>query len=180
MSDVKIRQMTYDDIPLICKADRDESEANITYLRNNLDNQEDHKCAALLALYDGQVAGYVFLYYACKWGGLKNQGVPGVVDLIVFEPYRRKGVATALMDVAEEKARTIHSKIYLDVCLNSDYGPAQRFYVRRGYVPDGAGVYYEQEVLGTNAPCSNDDELTLCLVKELGSVSVDGERQVDE
>ncbi len=167
MSNVQIRKMTYDDIPLICKADNDESESNIEYLKNNLDNQDNNKCSALLALYNNQIAGYVFLYYECKWGGLKNQGLPSVVDLIVFEAYRRKGIATALMDFAEREARSINSKIYLDVCLNSEYGPAQCFYIRRGYVPDGAGVYYEQEVLSINSPCFNDDELTLCLVKKL-------------
>ena len=160
MSNVQIRKMTYDDIPLICKADNDESESNIEYLKNNLDNQDNNKCSALLALYNNQIAG-------CKWGGLKNQGLPSVVDLIVFEAYRRKGIATALMDSAEREARSINSKIYLDVCLNSEYGPAQCFYIRRGYVPDGAGVYYEQEVLSINSPCFNDDELTLCLVKKL-------------
>ncbi|MBO4325609.1 MAG: GNAT family N-acetyltransferase [Lachnospiraceae bacterium] len=167
MGDILIRKMSYDDIPFICKADNDESDTFVTYLRNQLENQENGKCSAFLALCDNQTAGYVFLYYACKWGGLKNQGIPGVVDLIVFEPYRRKGVATALMDCAEEEARKIHSQIYLDVCLNSEYGPAQRFYIKRGYVPDGAGVYFEGEVLGLNASCRNDDELSLCLVKEL-------------
>ena len=167
MSNVQIRKMTYDDIPLICKADNDESESNIEYLKNNLDNQDNNKCSALLALYNNQIAGHVFLYYECKWGGLKNQGLPSVVDLIVFEAYRRKGIATVLMDFAEREARSINSKIYLDVCLNSEYGPAQCFYIRRGYVPDGAGVYYEQEVLSINSPCFNDDELTLCLVKKL-------------
>lgn len=166
MDNIQIRIMTYDDISFICEADHDESAGFVEYLRNNLDNQENKKCSALLALYGGEVAGYVFLYYECKWGAMGNQGIPGIVDLIVFEPYRRKGVATALMDYAEDEARNIHSKIYLEVCLNSEYGPAQRFYVKRGYVPDGAGVYYEAEVLGINAPCKNDDELTLCLVKE--------------
>lgn len=167
MDNIQIRIMTYDDIPFICEADHDESAGFVEYLRNNLDNQENKKCSALLALYGGEVAGYVFLYYECKWGGLKNQGLPSVVDLIVFEAYRRKGIATALMNFAEREARSINSKIYLDVCLNSEYGPAQCFYIRRGYVPDGAGVYYEQEVLSINSPCFNDDELTLCLVKKL-------------
>lgn len=55
----------------------------------------------------------------------------------------------------------------MDVCLNSGYGPAQRLYIKRGYVPDGKGVYYEEKVCETDAVCKNDDELTLCLVKEL-------------
>ncbi len=69
------------------------------------------------------------------------------------------------MDEAERIAVKHHSKIYLDVCLNSEYGAAQRLYIKRGYLPDGKGAYYEEKVCPVNAKCSND-ELTLCLIKE--------------
>ena len=167
MGNIQIRTMTFDDIPRICKAENDESESNVVYLNNQLENQENKECVAFIALCDNQIAGHVFLYCDCKWGGLGNRGLPGVADLVVYEPYRRKGIATALMDAAEREARKVHSKIYLEVCLNSEYGPAQCFYIKRGYVPDGAGVYFEGKVLGLNEACRNDDELTLCLVKEL-------------
>lgn len=166
-NNIQIQIMTHADIPLICRADNDESEGNRKYLQNQLTNQENGDCAALLALYKGEVAGYVFLYYKCKWGGLGKQGIPAIVDLVVFEKYRRAGIATALMDVAEEIAGKNAHKVYLDVCLNSEYGPAQRLYIKRGYVPDGKGVYYEEKVCATDAVCKNDDELTLCLIKEL-------------
>lgn len=166
-SNIEIRKMTYDDIPLICKADNDESEGNITYLKNQLANQDKQECSALIALYNGKAAGYVFLYYKCRWGGLANCNIPGVVDLIVFEEFRQRGIATNLMDVAENIAKSHSNKVYLDVCLSSEYGPAQIFYIKRGYIPDGKGVYYEEKVCETDATCKNDDELTLCLVKEL-------------
>ena len=36
------------------------------------------------------------------------------------------------------------------------------------YIFDAAkGVYYEEKICETNAICRNDDELTLCLIKEL-------------
>ena len=167
MPDIEVRPMTREDIPAICMADHDESEAFVNYLNRQLDFQDDKECAALLALCDGRVAGYVFLFYRCKWGALKNRGLPGICDLMVFEPYRRKGIATKLMDCAETQARQVNTKVYLDVCLNADYGPAQRFYALRGYVPDGAGVYYEERVPKKDDVLRNDDELTLCLVKEL-------------
>lgn len=166
-SNVEIRKMYYDDIPLICKADHDESEGNIAYLTNQLTNQDKQECSALLALYNGKAAGYVFLYYKCRWGGLANCNIPGVVDLIVFKEYRQKGIATHLMNVAEDIAKSCSNKVYLDVCLCSEYGPAQIFYIKRGYIPDGKGVYYEERVCETDAICKNNDELTLCLVKEL-------------
>lgn len=113
--------------------------------------------------------GYEDIPFICKADSDEsaNCDIPGVVDLIVFEKYRKKGVATVLMDSAEEIAKKHCDKVYLDVCLNSKYGPAQRLYVKRGYVPDGKGVYYEEKVCETNAVCKNNDELTLCLVKEL-------------
>ena len=167
LPNIDIRKMNYNDIPLICKADNDESEGNIAYLKNQLLNQDKHECSALIALYGGNVAGYVFLYYKCRWGALANCGVPGVVDLTVFEKYRQKGIATNLMNVAEDIARRHSNKVYLEVCLSAEYGPAQRLYVKRGYIPDGKGMYYEGRVCETDAICKNNDELTLCLVKEL-------------
>ncbi len=66
---IDIRIMNYDDIPFICRADGDESQENIAYLKRQLDNQEKGECTALIALYNGTAAGYVFLYYQCRWGG---------------------------------------------------------------------------------------------------------------
>ena len=166
-ADIDVRIMDYADIPSICRADCDESPENIDYLKRQLDNQEKGECAALLALYNDNAAGYVLLYYQCRWGGLGGHHIPGIVDLIVFEKYRRKKIATVLLDIAEDIAGQHCDKIYLDVCLNSSYGPAQRFYIKRGYIPDGKGVYYEEKICETGAVCRNDDELTLCLVKEL-------------
>lgn len=72
------------------------------------------------------------------------------------------------MSEAEKIAKKYADQIYLDVCLNSDYGVAQRLYIKRGYIPDGKGAYYEDTVCPINSTCINDDELTLCLIKKLG------------
>lgn len=166
---ITIRTMLSEDIEALCKAEGDYSETNINYLQNQIHNQDKGESIALLALYEGKIAGIVFLYYKCKWGAMGNQGIPSIVDLRVFEKYRRNGVATKLMDMAERIASEYCNKIYLDVCLNSEYGAAQRLYVKRGYIPDGKGLYYEQKICPIDAECKNDDEMTLCLVKNLVS-----------
>lgn len=143
---IEIRAMNDNDIPAICTADNDNSEDNVSYLKRHLECQRRQECSALIATYQGKPAGFVFLYYKCKWGGLANCNIPGIVDLKVFEEFRQKKIATALMDKVEEIAVKHSNKVYLDVCMNSEYGPAQRLYVKRGYVPDGKGVYYEEKV----------------------------------
>lgn len=72
-----------------------------------------------------------------------------------------------LLDLAESISKQHSDKLYLDICLNSDYGPDQQLYAKRDYIPDGKGVYYEKKICETDAVCKNNDELTLCLVKEL-------------
>lgn len=89
-SNITVRKMNHEDISFICKAGHDESVENKIYLKRQLINQENRNCIALLALYNNEIAGYVFLYYKCKWGSLANCNIPGIVDLIVFERYRKK------------------------------------------------------------------------------------------
>jgi hypothetical protein len=71
------------------------------------------------------------------------------------------------MDAAESEAALIAGRVCLAVGLHSGYGPAQRMYIKRGYVPDGSGVWYKGRQLEQYAPCVNDDDLLLYLSKEL-------------
>ena len=56
--------------------------------------------------------------------------------------------------------------VFLAVGIHSGYGPAQRIYVKRGYVPNGSGAWYQGRILDQYAPCTNDD-LLLFMSKKL-------------
>lgn len=56
--------------------------------------------------------------------------------------------------------------VYLAVGVHSGYGAAQRIYVKRGYIPDGSGVWYQGKQLEQYAPCCNDDDLLLFMSKK--------------
>ena len=71
------------------------------------------------------------------------------------------------MDIAEQIASGYSDVVYLGVGLHSGYGSAQRMYVKRGYIPDGSGVWYRDKVLPQCADCCNDDDLVLYLSKVL-------------
>ena len=143
-SAIEVRIMREEDIPFICKADNDESEGNVAYLKNQLANQEKQECSAFLALYNGEVAGYVFLYYKCRWGGMANCNIPGIVDLIVFPKFRRRGIATALMDVAEEIANvgaTAELAVFLMLCkFRIEACQVFLFHVKEGQGTESRGI----------------------------------------
>ena len=51
------------------------------------------------------------MYHKCRWGGLAGQNIPGVVDLIVFEKYRRMHIRAGIQaDMAEESAKRLDIK----------------------------------------------------------------------
>ena len=131
-----------------------------------LEHQREGKCIPLVAEYRGRPVGYVSVYPDCPWGALGGRGYPEIVDFAVLEKFRCLGIGSKLMDVAEEIAFQHADKVYLGVGLHSGYGSAQRLYIKRGYVPDGSGVWYGPKVCEPYADCKNDDDLNLYLVKE--------------
>jgi GNAT superfamily N-acetyltransferase len=98
-----------------------------------------------------------------------SQGIPEVVDFNVFIKYQRLGIGNRILDAAEAKAAEFSNILSLGVGLHSGYGSAQRIYVKRGYLPDGSGVWYQNRHLGQHEPCNNDDELILYFSKVLNN-----------
>lgn len=113
----------------------------------------------------GQIAGYATLIPYAKAGPFKKNGYPEITDLNVFQNFQRQGIGAKLLQAAEEQAKTFSSVITIGVGLHSGYGPAQRLYLKNGYIPDGSGVWFENQVLAMGAACYNNDDLVLYLSK---------------
>lgn len=142
-------------------------DATIDKYEMRLKHQAEGKSVSLVAEYNGKPAGYVNVYPAADEGAFAGQGLPEIVDFGVLEKYRRCGIGNKLMDVAEQIAGQYADRVFLGVGLHSGYGSAQRIYVRRGYIPDGSGVWFEQSVCEPYTDCRNDDSLVLYLSKRL-------------
>lgn len=132
-----------------------------------LRDRSERICIPVVAELEGQPAGYINVYPDCKWGPFGGKGYPEIVDFAVLEKFRRKGIGSKLMDIAEQIASEYADTVYLGVGLHSGYGSAQRMYVKRGYIPDGSGVWYGDKVCPEYSDCKNDDELNLYLYKKL-------------
>jgi hypothetical protein len=73
-----------------------------------------------------------------------------------------------LMQAAEDLARDRGAtELGVTVGLFDVYGPAQRLYARRGYLPDGRGACQGQRPLHKGMQVTIDDDLIIWLTMEL-------------
>ena len=128
--------------------------------------QESGEREVLVAEIDGAVAGYITILPSAKHGPFAEV-YPELSDFNVFEPFRNQGIGNQLLEEAEKRVKFVSSKVTLGVGLHLGYGPAQRLYIRRSYIPDGTGVWYRNKPLEMGASCQNDDDLVLYLSKDL-------------
>ncbi len=167
-NDVLIRDLRESDARVITDEEIAQGwEASIDKYLLRLRDQAEGRSVSLAAEYQGNIAGYINIYPDSKWGAFANQGLPEIVDFGVLEKYRRHGIGSRLMDAAEQIASNYADTVYLGVGLHSGYGSAQRMYVRRGYLPDGSGVWFQDRVCEPYASCCNDDDLNLYFSKKL-------------
>lgn len=164
-----LRGMEEKDAQEITEAERRQGwNACAAKYQKRLADQREGKAVSLVAEYDGRPVGYINVYPGGNGGPFVGKGYPEIVDFGVLESHRRRGIGAALMDAAEKIAASYAGAVYLGVGLHSGYGAAQRMYIKRGYIPDGSGVWYRDKVCEPYKECRNDDDLVLYLVKKLG------------
>lgn len=167
-NEVKIRNLQESDAQVITDGEIAQGwDSKIDKYLMRLKDQAEGRAIALAAEYCGEVAGYINVYPDAKCGAFAGKGYPEIVDFGVLEKYQRRGIGSRLMDVAEKIASDYADTVYLGVGLHSGYGSAQRMYVKRGYIPDGSGVWYKDQVCGQYEDCCNDDDLVLYFSKKL-------------
>ena len=142
----------------------------IDYYLMRIREAAEGKCIAMTAVYQGNPAGSLYLYFDAKEGPFKGKGYLLIVDFGVLQKYQRKGVGARQMDAPEQIAAKYADTVCLGVGLSREYGAAQRIYAKRGYIPDGSGVWYQDKpCVQYETVCTVDDDLVLYLSKNLHS-----------
>jgi GNAT superfamily N-acetyltransferase len=132
-----------------------------------LAEQETGARVVLVAWLDGEFAGYVTLCWQSHYPFFREQNLPEIVDFNVLPRFRCQGLGEKLMDEAERRVAEVSPRVGLGVGMTADYGSAQRMYVRRGYLPDGRGLFSRGEPVQYGQFVLVDDDLVLYLTKDL-------------
>lgn len=135
--------------------------------------QAEGKRELVGAFEDGELIGYCIYNRAPKYPLFQKLNIPEIQDLNVLQTHRRKGVARAVINFCEDKAREEgFQDMGIGVGLAPSYGAAQRLYIKMGYVPDGNGVTYDRQIVSFGELRPNDDHMSLMMIKALGKYPV--------
>jgi GNAT superfamily N-acetyltransferase len=138
------------------------------YFEHMIGLQEKGDLILLVAyLPEEEYAGHCKVVWKPRYPPYREQGIPEIQDLNVLPKYQRNGIASRLVDVAEDLIRERSPIAGIRFGLYADYGPAQRMYVLRGYVPDGQGISYMSKPVEAGERVRVDDMLTLALIRRL-------------
>ncbi len=120
-----------------------------------------------LAWVRGHLAGYLTIRWQSHNPRFSQQNIPLIHHLGVFPQFQRRGIASRLMDAAEQLIALRATQAGITVGLFDEYGPAQRLYAKRGYLPDGRGACQGQRPLKQGETVTIDHDLMLWLTKDL-------------
>ena len=163
--ELAIRKMLFEDIEGLSNAFIQQGwPSRREILKTYFLEQEAGERQVLVAVVGEFFAGYITVIPLAKHGPFAGL-YPELMDFNVFESFQKRGIGTALLDKAEQVARYYSGVVSLGVGLHKGYGPAQRLYVGHGYMPDGSGVWFQNQPLTPYASCENNDELVLYFSK---------------
>jgi GNAT superfamily N-acetyltransferase len=112
-------------------------------------------------------AGYVTVVWRSNYPPFLDADIPEIADFNVLPHLRRRGIGSRLLDEAERRIAGRSQTSGIAVGLNRDYGAAQLLYVKRGYVPDGRGIWSHGHRAQWGETVLVDDQLVLYFTKRL-------------
>ena len=105
---IVIRTMQTGDAQIITEEENAQGwHADIEKYNMRLQHQSEGRAISLIAEYQGNIAGYINVYFNAEYGAFANKGYPEIVDFGVLIKYRRHGIGSKLMDAAEQIASQI-------------------------------------------------------------------------
>ncbi len=166
MQNLTLREATSADIPAL---DAIAAAMRVVHETGYFARSLSEGRTVLLAEQAGAAVGYVQINWKPIYVPFRRLNIPEIQDLNVVPSARQQGIGNTMVEFCENLARGRgHDDMGISVGLYPRYGAAQRLYVRRGYIPDGAGVSYDDVPVVAGEMRAVDDLLTLKLVKNLG------------
>ncbi|NNE99891.1 MAG: GNAT family N-acetyltransferase [Pyrinomonadaceae bacterium] len=163
-----IRPLEEKDCRIISKAfEQQDWDKPQKQFQTYLAEQSAGKRSVLVAEIEENFAGYLTICWKSNYQPFRQANIPEIVDLNVLEKFQNRGIGSQLIKKAEELVAERAKTVGIAVGLFSDYGKAQRLYVKRGYIPDGLGISQDNRFIRRRETIRIDDDLALYFTKTL-------------
>lgn len=132
-----IRRLRKEELPFLYREEGGETEGLRDFFLRHLKWQEGGSCVILVAWApDGRAMGRLFVLFDDSMPPDYRMVMPSLADLLVYEPFRRKGVGSALLAAGEAEALKRSNCVFLTAEPGESLAHARRLYEKRGFVPD--------------------------------------------
>lgn len=109
--EIKIRHAKLKDLEKLCAARNNE-----ILFKGYIEECDGEKAHFLVAEIEEKIVGFGLVYLDVTKSGKKKSHLPKLSDLYVIDTYRRKGIATKLIQARENLARQYgYSQIYVSI-----------------------------------------------------------------
>jgi GNAT superfamily N-acetyltransferase len=138
-----------------------------TTINAHFEDHENGESTTILGYESERLVGIVTIRWHCRYPAFRDRQIPLIQNIEIRYEDRGRGLGNQMLERAEQEIARRSPLAGLVVGISEEYGPAQRLYARRGYIPDGRGVCRQFTPLKIGDAVTVDHDLLLWLVKEV-------------
>ena len=135
--------------------------------RDNLGSFEETETSFVLAYEGTEPVGTLTIRWQPQYPPFREAAIPFIQNIEIRYDLRRQGYGSRVLAAVERLISARAPQVGICVALFDAYGPAQRLYAKRGYLPDGRGACHRFTPLQRGDVITLDDTHLLWLVKDL-------------
>src|SRR5689334_5430396 len=106
----------------------------------NFEDHENEASTTILGYEAERLVGIVTIRWHCHYPPFRDHKIPLIHNIEIRYEDRGRGLGGQMLERAEQEIAKRSPLAGLVVGIFDAYGPAQRLYAKRGYIPDGWGV----------------------------------------
>jgi ribosomal protein S18 acetylase RimI-like enzyme len=137
--------------------------------RDNVGAFDEADTSFIIAYAGSEPVGTVTVRWNPNYPPFRDAGIPFIQNIEIRYELRGQGYGSRVLAAVERLIGARATRAGICVALHDDYGPAQRLYAKRGYIPDGRGACHRFTPLREGDTITLGGDHLLWLVKELGA-----------
>src|SRR5579862_4513084 len=140
-------------------------------IEDHFQEHENGASTTLLGYEAGRLVGIVTIRWNSRYSPFRERGIPLIQNIEIRYEDRGRGIGGLMLERTEREIARRSRLAGMCVGIFDSYGPAQRLYIKRGFVPDGRGVCHPVEPLKEGEIVTIDHDLLLWLVKDVSHLN---------